>query len=272
MAVAALVYYYDVEVYENLFMVTVKSKMTGNIKTWMIYYDPASGNTINDFDIICKFFLDRDKWMVGYNSYLYDNQVMNYIIKNRMTLRRKSALEITHEIAGKSVDFINGDHTYKYEYFFNSIDLMRVGLPSHVRKSLKMIAINLKWYKIQDLPFVAGKMILPNEIEEMRLYNINDVLITERLYKELNTEINMRSSISVKYGVNVMEETDSGIANKLLERMYANATSQHPKQFKEKRSKRGWIKLSDCISDKVKFQTSPMKRLLRKLKRGKVSI
>ena len=60
---------------------------------------------------------------------------------------------------------------------FKTIDLynfIRVGKSG---KSLKMCSIMLRHNKVQDLPYHFMNKILPEQVDEILLYNDNDVVI-----------------------------------------------------------------------------------------------
>ena len=70
---------------------------------------------------------------------------------------------------------------YKYDTSFKGIDLMRVSGLDRIFKPLKQAAANLRHNKIQDLPITPGSIIKENEIVDIIEYELNDVLITEKL-------------------------------------------------------------------------------------------
>lgn len=268
---SANVYIYDIEVYPNLFMIAIWSKNKDKFKVFTVFKaeeDPTKD--INDIEEIIEFFSRSNIWMVGYNNSHYDDSIINYILKNKRKLVNLSPFEITLNIQKISNDIIvRRINKYKYDNYFGSIDVMRVG---NIQKSLKLVAVNLKWHKIQDLPYL-NHAIEYDQLEEIRKYNINDVNITRILYNKLRNEVNLRASLTYKYNVDgLMIASDSGMANILLESIYENHTGISKYEFKNLRTERLQINIKDCISDKVKFRSKIMKGFLEHLKKQVINI
>ena len=107
---------------------------------------------------------------------------------------------------------------------------MKVG---NLQKSLKLVAVNLKWPKIQDLPIKWNNAIEDHHLQLLHDYNLNDVEITEALHNKLLPEIKVRAETEKLYHVNLISESDSGMANRLMEKFYSEATDQIKKDFKD---------------------------------------
>lgn len=254
-----MIYCYDCEVYANFFCVTFKDVNTKEIFYFEISRFIEEGNvSFKDDSVILKQFIDDPKkWFIGYNNHYYDNQLLKYI--------HESPTCYVEDIYYISNDIIKNDiRTYKYNLPFKSIDLMRVG--NTYQKSLKLVACNLSHPKIEDLPIPNDSIILSNQVELIKLYNMNDVEITEKLYNVLLPQIKLRKEITQMYNINVMDESDSGIANKLLERIYSALTGLEFNQFKELRTNRDYIHFGDVIFKNISFQTVELKGFLDKLR------
>jgi hypothetical protein len=246
-----MIYCFDIEVYKNFFCVTFKNVDTGEIS----YFELSQQR--DDLDKILEFIGDNKKWLIGYNNFEYDNQLLNYIYKYKFIT--------VQQLAELSNNIIKNDfREYKYNLPFKSLDLMRVG--ALFQKSLKMCAVNLNWLLIQDLPYNEESIITVEQVETVKKYNLNDVEITEALYKFLLPEIKLRKEITLEFNVDVMNESDSGVANKLLSKFYSDLTGLEYKQFKDLRTPRDYIHLSEVVFDNIRFQTPELKHFLDKLK------
>lgn len=253
-----MVYVFDIEVYSNFFSVIFKNIKTKEIQTFTIH------SNRNDLNNLYKFINDAKKWFVGYNSHYYDNQILNYIYRNYKKLNYSKNTEICSYIKEVSDDIIHYDQTkYKYNLPFQGIDLMRVGNLDH--KPLKLVAVNLKWPKIQDLPIEPEAEINDDQINLIFKYNLNDVEITEALYEKCKKAIKFRWEISKKYGVNVMDESDSGISNKLLEKIFSEALSIPIPELKKMQTNRTVIPFKDVIFDDIEFKTATLRNFLCRL-------
>lgn len=284
---------YDIECYVNCFMVSFKHKDSERLTKFLIYADTKSNYTVNDFDAIIRFCnRPNELWLVGYNNYSYDNQLLNFMILNYWTLYKKTPKEICLEIYKVSQEYFKVQNSggfynkYKYANYFNSIDLMRVaGLHKKTtRKALKQLAVQLKHPRIQDLPIAFDKPIAKEQIDLLFDYNVNDVDVTLAIYKGQKLYINspflpkrkinsglaemirLRKNITDTFGINVMNEDKSGMANKLLEEIYSKRTGLHPAAFKDERTKRFMVKFSDAIFDTIKFKTKELNKWLDFLK------
>ena len=139
------------------------------------------------------------------------------------------------------------------------------------RKSLKQVAINLKFPKIQDLPYDYDKWLNYHEVNELVKYNYNDVNITHALMIYLAPEINLRYKLSQLYNVDVLNKARSGIADVMLNKFYSEYTGLHLGDFKNSRTYRtNGFSLSECIDDKISFDKySDVRVTLKKAKSGK---
>ena len=254
-----MVYIFDIEVYINFFSVIFKDVKTKEIKTFVIF------NERNDLIELYNFINDKKKWFVGYNSHYFDNQILNLIYKKYHTFSNLSTIEICEEIKRVTNNIINYDNTdYKYKLPFRGLDLMRVG--NLDQKPLKLVAVNLKWHKIQDLPIDPDDYIQEDQLDLLLKYNLNDVEITEALYHKIYPNIKLRKELSHKYKLNLMDESDSSIANRLLENIFSESLNIPIKELKEKQTVRHKIPFSDIVFDNINFKTDQLKRFLKHLK------
>lgn len=253
---------FDIECFLNFFCVTFKEVDTKEIKYFEIsQYEDNSEQLYN-------FINNKKYWFIGYNNYYYDNQLLNYFYINYNNKEQLSIFDsyiIANKLYEQSTNIIkNGKEDYKYNLPFSTIDLMEVGALN--LKSLKLCAVNLNWKVIQDLPFKENHIVKFDEIEIVKKYNLNDVEITEELYNFLLPEIKLRKDVSQLYNVNVMNKSDSHMANVLLEKFYSESTGLHPREFKSLRTPREIIHFKDVVFDNIEFQTEELQKFLTELK------
>jgi len=249
---------FDIESYPNFFSVIFKNVTTKEIKEFVVFEDR------NDIDELHTFINDSRQWFVGYNSFNFDNQLLNFIYKNHFELSMSPTSAITDNIHMLVMQIINSDViTYKYRLPFKSLDLMKIGF---YRKSLKLIGVALKWPKLQELPYPPGSYIMADQVDTVLKYNMNDVLITEQLFYHLEDNIKLRFNIAKRYGVRVYTESDSGIANRLLEKFHSEATGLPFSAFKELRTIRKFIPFNQVVFDEIHFNTNTFDKLLEEVK------
>lgn len=254
-----MIWIYDVEVFENLFMVTFKNPKTQKIKNFIIFENINQGGELINF-----ILSNSSSWFIGYNSSNYDDQILNFIYKYSFDISMKSSEIITKNLYILSNKIIYEKFIdFKYKMPFRQIDLMKIG---RYKKSLKLLGVSLKWHKLQDMPIKENKMITKNDVETIRQYNLNDVLITEQLYNHLKNAIKFRWELSKIYNINLCNESDTGIADKLLEKFYSEATGLKLKDFKHLRTERKFIKFDWVVFKDINFEDPILIELLEQIK------
>jgi len=140
-------------------------------------------------------------------------------------------------------------------------------LYGNLQKSLKLVAVNLKWPKIQDLPIPWNNAIVDNQLQLMHDYNLNDVEITEALYNKLLPEIKVRAEAEKLYDAPLISESDSGMANRLMEKFYSEITGLSKREFKSLRTERNIVNFSSVVFDDILFLTSELRSVLEEVKK-----
>ena len=267
----ALVYIYDLELYNNLFLVGYRSVDKDATQFLRI------GMGRNDLDEICKLFMTMQMpeesselvspWFVGYNNFHFDNPIINFILRRRKRLARMKVSTICHKIHELGQQTIKGDKRYKYSVPFKSFDMMRI-LRLHVlRKSLKMVGINLRWPKIQESPMDIYQDVESYQLIEVMKYCENDVGMTTELYYKHREAINMRAAVSVAYKVNVMNEDRSGMANVLMTKLYSEKMDIPAMYFRDNRTERHVMPLKSIIHSGISFKTRSMQKFLTEIRK-----
>jgi hypothetical protein len=254
---------YDVEVFPNLFCVTFKNIETHEIKVFTIY---DNKNDITELEE----FLNQEILTVGFNNILYDNAILQYLIQNQ---DNDYLLEDLFLFSGKIINtdrFGYNPETARYQkpkhMKYKQLDLMKVQAFDKLGVGLKQCAINLKWHKIQDLPYEYDHVVQNwEEANSIILYNLNDVLISEKLYFDIYPQIEMREKLSELYGADLTSASDSKMANIILEHFYTSELNVDIKDIQSLRTKRHSLMLEECIAPNIKFQTNFLKRLHREI-------
>ena len=252
-----MVYVYDVEIFKNFFSIVLISNDESEKHVYYIYKDH------NDIDAIHNLFTEKTNWFVGYNNSGYDDLIIEHILSCYERYSKIGSDQITKELFEYSSDIINDDRNRYSKGLFNSFDLMRV---ANLYKTLKLVGVNLKHNRIQDLPFPFNHDVQDYEVDEILDYMVNDGEITLKLYNDKRDEIKLRQKLSKKYSQNLMNYPDSGIANRILERDYEQFSGLPQRVFKNINTKREIVHFKDCISDKVEFKTKPLQSLLNAMK------
>lgn len=220
-------------------------------------------------------FLNEVPALIGYNNKHYDNLIMDLLCiqyskfkaydTNRITSECYDLSQQIIESQGMSVRYSNPIFK-KYRHPYISIDLMAIVFENIERKSLKQVAINLKWYRIQDLPFHFTKMIEFHEETAIIDYNINDILITFTLYWHQIDIIKRGIELGNLYSVNLLNASKSKTADILLAKFYEEATGLRYYDFKDLRTYRSNIYFGSLIDARIKFKDSKLIEFLDRLK------
>ena len=243
---------FDIETYANFFSATFKDYNTKEVKQFVIYKNR------NDIEELLKFIDNPNLWLAGYNNSHFDNQLLKYMMENKFMYYDESPNDIANHIYKFAKTVIEDDwREHMYQLPFKSLDLMKIGNLN--QKSLKLTGTVFKWHKLQDLPYAWDHVIQDDEVDVILKYNLNDVEITERLMELLEPQVKLRFNISNQYNINAYSQTDSGIANKLLEKFYSEATGIPVQQFRTWRTKRPRIGFWDVIFQDVYFKTKELR-------------
>ena len=265
------VIFYDLETYRNFFSAT--------FKRGGIFYQFKIHGEQNDYIPLLQFFANnRSCIFVGYNSFHFDDIILAYLILKEDQLKELNVEHLTYAIKNLA-DFIitkKDEWNYskylapfKYHKQFKVIDLMEVIREGYTSKSLKLVGVNIKWNKLQDLPIHHDAEVHdPDLIME---YNMNDVDITEAIYNSIVGRMNLRDKLTTTYGVDVTSSADSKIAKDILDTYFKNA-GVNVDSLRNKRTKYNTpIKISEVISPKIKFKTEKYQNFLKEVQAIEVS-
>jgi len=256
-------YAYDIECFRNLFTATFV-----NVKDEEDKYVFYVGLGKEDCSDIIKF-LNQEMVLIGYNNHSYDDPMLRFI----MNYSGENLTLDAYNLSGKLMDeYYREDRTImglrypkSVSYLWDSIDLMKILAFDKLGISLKQTAINLKWYKIQDIPINPTTSVSEQQLESVLSYNLNDVLITKRLYEEITPIRELRNDLSRLYSINLTSASDSKMANMILENIYANELKTDIRALRVMRTPRDKVLLGNCIAKFVKFESPELKEMLDRI-------
>lgn len=258
---------YDLEVFPNFFSATFKNVDTKEVIVF--YKHEGKQNQINEL----IDFLKSNIYLIGFNNDKYDNLLLNKILSSEITCEDLFNLSKLI-ISNRDSFFINKQikELYSYKKPYGSLDLMMIHRFDKLMVGLKQCSVNLKWHKIQDLPKAYDSEVSIDEIDKILSYNLNDVLITEKLFEISLDEIRLRQSVGRKYNVDLMNASRSKMADILMTKMYADTSNLDYSDFKDLRDTQTLIKLSDIVWDKISYSTPSMQAVLAKIKNTTIDI
>jgi len=187
--------FYDLEVYPRWFL-------TG-FKLGDVYYQYA--NDLRSIRDMINWLRHQGVTLVGFNSSRYDDPVLTRYLE---TGDPDEAQRVSVSIIQDNVSPWSFDNTVE------SIDLMPV-LPGQM--SLKKIGVCLGHAKLQELPVPWDQVPTLEQQEILSTYNRNDLDITEKLYRTLLPELELRASMSEQYEVDLRSKGEATIAELILQ-------------------------------------------------------
>lgn len=168
-------------------------------------------------------------------------------------------------------------------------------------KGLKQVSINLKWHELlqfrlppisdkdihyyhkidkykglcaKELNMLIGEFdryIIPEWIDTLMTYNINDVFIVCEMARQNPDEIRLRYSITSLYKINALSSARSNIADKLVTKYYSDLSGLHPSKFKKLRTEHSWLHFSKIIFPHIEFKTEQLQSILNEMKKVKIT-
>ena len=248
-------YAFDIETFPNFWSCTyLDIDDPDMISCFSICIDAG----INELEKMKEFLDSGISMLVGYNNLSYDSPILEFVYNYSGTNINADVYDLSQKIISRE----RGEmYSSQKNYLWPQMDLMKIMAFDKLGISLKQCAINLNWKKIQDLPLPYNHTVQKDEIEKILKYNINDVLITFELYKSLLDKIELRESLSKLYEVNLLNASDSKMANILLEKFYTEQSGLELSDIKYLRTRREFLWLKECISPRIYFKTKKLNEL-----------
>ena len=230
----------------------------------------------------------RCKTLISYNGRKYDDIILDYIITKLNT--NKSIDIITAELYTLSQDILASqrwsnyrkDNDISYSGYYYSIDLMKL---HYLSISLTQVSIALKWYRVEeyDPPAITDaemmefgylsdniawydRYVLDTHLVLLLEYNLNDVLVLYELYYVKIDELKNRIATSTRYNVNVTSDSRSTTSDKVMSKLYGDATGLKWWDFNSKRTYRRTIKFDDLIYNTIEFKSKQLQSFLNYIK------
>lgn len=255
-------YAYDLECLRNIFTATFVN--IENEEKYVFYI----GLGKNNYDDLYTF-LQQKMILVGYNNHSYDDPllrvVMDYKGENINNQLYQTSSKLVDDYYRSDKEVLGLRYPKKGKYPWRSIDLMKILAFDKLGISLKQTAINLKWHRIQDMPIHHTDNIKDNQLDIILDYNLNDVLITKRLYEEITPIRELRTELSKLYNVDLTSASDSKMANLILENIYSTELNTDISSIKDMRTVRDRVLLGDCIPSFISFKTPELVELLERI-------
>ena len=164
-------------------------------------------------------------------------------------------------------------------------------------KSLKQTSINLQWYELleHELPPISDvdihfynkdyrykdmtydqinqlvdkwdRYVIPEWINNIMHYNLNDVFIVCEMIRLYIDEVRLRYNISKAYEVDVLSSSRSNIADNLFVKFYSEFSGLAESQWRGRKTERTAMSFKRVIFPFIKFKTKELQELLEEMKK-----
>lgn len=195
---------FDIEVYENYFLIAFRSITSGKVT----YLERTVDHTCN---------LDKLRWLIhtfcliSFNGIAYDAVILALVLAGKTNAELKEA---TNMLIAEQVRPADVLRKFKVKALrFNHIDVIEV---APLFASLKIYAGRLHCPRMQDLPFHPATVLSHDQITITRWYCINDLVNTELLYRSVEPEIKLRESMTLEYKLDLRSKSDAQIAEAVI--------------------------------------------------------
>lgn len=263
---------YDIEVFTNLFMLSAKNTETGEERSFII------GETQNDLRSLLIFLSSEVESMIGFNNIGYDYPVIHPLMDNWKHFwdrYQNDPLGLCKFFYNRSADIINcprEDFFSKYWYFDPvrpQIDLYRIYHLNNKNKrgtSLKWIEFSINHELLQTFDFDPHEKISALDVQNVLLYNLNDVRATFNFYEHSKSKIEYRQELGKIEELDLINQSDTGIAKKIFQKYLTAHMGIKNSELKALKTYRSKVAFKDIIFDYIEFETPHFQEFLKYLK------
>jgi len=254
---------YDLETYKNLFSFCV---ISSDGKQGYIF---EISDRKDDREIMFKF-LDMLKAtggrLVGFNNLSFDYPVLHHIMQ-----RPECSVTSIYNCAQDTIEAMREERFGKTirNVEIPQVDLFKLNHFDNAAKStsLKILQFNMKLDNLQELPYPFDTELTPSQMQDIIEYNANDVVSTLKFYYENIGALQLRESLSKKYGKDFTNASDSKIGSEIfiqeLEAVKKGTCYRYTGGKREVRqTKRKGIYLQDIILPYIKFERPEFQAIL----------
>ncbi len=147
--------------------------------------------------------------MVGFNSLWYDYPLLHPWITGQEPITCENAWRRTREL----IDGDDDRNNIIWKPLIKQMDLFKIHHfdNKNMRTGLKALEFAMRMRSIIELPFEIGRYLTSEEMDELGIYNFNDVEATILFFFKSEKQIALRTELSKKYGVDMTNFNDTKI-------------------------------------------------------------
>lgn len=229
---------YDIEVFPNFFCYTSYCVEEKKFYTFEISERKNQWSELKDR-------LKQNLLMVGFNNVNYDWPVLETMLRTGKT-NNFELFKLSSEII---------DRTFTKKTAKNQIDLNLINHFDNPAKmtSLKDIEFMLGMENLQTLPYKFDEFLTSEMMDNVIVYNINDVKATVLFYQKCYDKIKFRLEMSRKFNMDFKNDNDVKMGMKIIQKYISNHTGWDWKDISNMGTKRSSVKLGECILPEIEF-------------------
>lgn len=202
--------------------------------------------------------------LVGFNCNNYDNQLIEFLAKHYNQFCYLKGDKITEALYHKSQSIIAlepGERwnklVHEWQFTIPHIDIFKQkhydGKQKHC--SLKWLEFTMRMDNIKSMPIPHhARVETKQQIKQILEYNYNDVLATKKLFIQNKFETDLRTKLSEKYDLPLMNASEPKLAREIFGHLLADKMGVEYRELRDWRSERDWIKTKDIIFPYIKFK------------------
>lgn len=257
-------YIYDFETYPNVITVSFSHVHSDVVHRFEI---SDRKNDLLKLVSFCFWLRDIKARIVGFNNIGFDYIILHYILTNY-------ANGITYQhIYGVSQEIFATDWNDRFskliwpsDWIIDQIDLFKIHHFDNQNKSasLKYLEFQMRLTNIKDLPFPPGTVLTSPQIDELIIYNDDDIFATKMFYFETLPLLRFREELTERYGKNFINASDKKIGTDYfimkLEEAIPGSCTKINGQLKQ--THHASIDLKDAVFPYVRFEHPEFNRVL----------
>ena len=258
---------FDVEIFPNCFHCCCKDTETGRLYKFEI------SERRNQLSELVEFF-KKTYMFCGYNNHHYDDVVINYMIDYHRKLTDLPYWRVCQSLFNLSTTIVEDEDgsreklkRWKYAHYFQSMDLLTMQFSQKLRVGLKTMQVTMHYKNVYEYEGDFDKPLPKDEIDNMILYNINDVESTEELLNRLKDQIELRLFIEQEHGIDCLSMDSVKMAETFLLEKYSERSGIPKNVIKEMRSPMDYIPLKDVILPFIKYKNPKLQDVLEDMKK-----
>lgn len=259
---------YDIECYPNIFTITLYDVVTDQYFQYEVSW---RCNHLAALLTALEYWQTNDYVMPGYNNQGYDYPLLHELMTNPAMYRNAWDIYcVGARIIATPWERRRDNIVPAWLAKIPQLDLMLI---HHFDKkgesvSLKELEFKMRLSAIEDLPFEPAKPIPETDDAANTLlkYNKYDVRATHMFFVESKEEIELRTTLTAKYGKDFTNMSRSSIGKEVVVLELESFNFQCYVNKKPKQTFRDSIALGDVIFDYIRFETPELIAVYNQIK------